>query len=148
MLEREGFGLPPCQQSGVHLGGNGYVYIWAPDHPRASVARGYVAEHILVAEKALGRPLPPKAVVHHVDQDRANNANRNLVVCQNATYHALLHSRQRALRACGNPKWLRCKLCGKYGDPETEMGGIRNGRGRIAAFHLRCRKRYPKQLKG
>jgi hypothetical protein len=55
--------------------------------------------HILIAEKALGRRLPNGAVVHHVDEDKSNDSNRNLVICENQSYHLLLHARIRALRA-------------------------------------------------
>src|SRR5262245_41632863 len=38
--------------------------------------------HVLMAEAAVGHPLPPGAKVHHVDGNRWNNANANLVICQ------------------------------------------------------------------
>lgn len=74
--------------------------------------RGYVRvrvngeskqEHAVVAERALGKPLPMRAVVHHVNENRRNNANSNLVICQDDTYHKLLHARARVVRAGGNP---------------------------------------------
>lgn len=36
---------------------SGYVVLLRPEHTRANVG-GYVYEHILIAEKALGKPLP------------------------------------------------------------------------------------------
>lgn len=60
----------------------------------------YKAEHVLMAEKALGKPLPPGAEVHHVDRDKSNNNTKtkwNLVVCPDHSYHALLHRRAVAL---------------------------------------------------
>lgn len=66
-----------------------YPATYAPDHPRGA-ANGYVHDHVLLAEKALGKALPLKAVVHH-------HTPEQLVICQNQAYHLLLHRRQRAL---------------------------------------------------
>lgn len=76
------------------------------------------AMHVLVAEKALGKPLPRGAVVHHVDENPRNNAPTNLVVCPDAAYHNLLHQRMRALDACGHVDWRKCWICKEYDAPE------------------------------
>ena len=55
------------------------------------------AVHRTIAEKALGKPLDSKHPVHHVDGDKTNNANSNLVICEDNAYHSLLHKRQRDL---------------------------------------------------
>lgn len=62
-----------------------------------------VLEHVLIAERALGHPLPARAEVHHFNGNKRNNANRNLVICQDRRYHALLHVRQRIRARGGNP---------------------------------------------
>ncbi len=85
---------------------SGYIRVYLPEHPRAS--HGYILEHMLVVERALGKPLPLTAEVHHIDGDHANNTNSNLVVCENGSYHMLLHQRQRALAACGDPSAPAC----------------------------------------
>jgi len=52
--------------------------------------------HVLIAEKALGKKLPPGAVVHHADGNPSNNKNSNLVICPSQAYHMLIHARTRA----------------------------------------------------
>lgn len=69
---------------------NGYDAIYAPDHPRAH-PNGYVYEHILVAENAMGRPLVPGEVVHHIDRDRRNNRPENLQVFASHSEHMRHH---------------------------------------------------------
>ena len=72
---------------------NGYVLIYHPDHPRAN--KGYIPEHILIAEKSLGHCLPRGAVVHHSNQIKSDNRPSNLVICQDNAYHQTIHKRMR-----------------------------------------------------
>ena len=114
---------------------HGYTLIREPEHPRS--VSGYVPEHILIAEKALGKFIKLPHVVHH-------HTPEQLVICENPGYHLLLHKRQRAYEACGNVHWLKCKYCKQYDDPENMfISGDQH-------YHRACknsdaRKRYVKK---
>jgi hypothetical protein len=85
-----------------------YKKIRLPDRPRAT---GVVYEHILIAERALGKPLPPKAEVHHVNGDKQDNRPENLVICPDAAYHKLLEARTRRLNMWGRLDIKQCLDC-------------------------------------
>jgi hypothetical protein len=97
-------------------------------------AEGRRFKHIVICEEVLGKPLPPKAEVHHVDENKGNNKNNNLVICQDSAYHKLLHQRMRALKACGHADWLKCTCCKQYDSPEK----IIYGHNRVK-FHRKCK---------
>jgi hypothetical protein len=116
--------------------GRSRTYI--PDHPKAQ-KNGYVLDSVLVAEKALGRPLPPKAVVHHYRKLSDDSA---IVICENQGYHNLIHRRTRAYRGCGNANWLKCSYCQQYDSPEN-LYVIKNERS-SANHHVACKTRHDK----
>lgn len=74
---------------------SGYVLVWLPSeerdlHRHKLTAGRYMYEHVLKAEQAMGRCLRKGEVVHHVNFDKSDNRNTNLVVCDDG-YHKRLH---------------------------------------------------------
>ena len=69
---------------------NGYVRIYMPNHPHANIS-GMVYEHVLVAEKKLGRYLTAEEVVHHIDHNRSNNNPDNLMIFKTKKDHSIFH---------------------------------------------------------
>lgn len=69
---------------------NGYISIYLPEHPRA-FENGCVYEHIVVAEKILGRELKNGECVHHIDGNRKNNCEDNLMIFKTISDHAIFH---------------------------------------------------------
>jgi len=61
-----------------------------------------------VAERTLGKPLPPGVVVHHADGILSNDSPGNLVLCEDHAYHMLLHKRARIEARKGNKLAQRC----------------------------------------
>ena len=94
-----------------------------------------VFEHIVVVERAMGKTLRRSAPVHHIDGNKVNNTNRNLVACDSAAYHNLLHRRQRALAAFGDANARQCCLCHEWGmiGPELRLYGRH-------AYHMECNR--------
>lgn len=119
-----------------------YAQVYSPSHPRAN-ASGRVYEHVLVVEAALGHYLPDRAIVHHVDLNGLNNANSNLVACEDQSYHMLLHIRLRALDACGNPNWRKCIYCKRYDDPANLRIAPKNDSG--MPYHSCCHADYERE---
>lgn len=97
---------------------DGYVHVYQPHNPRAN-NRGYVLEHILIAEKALGKFLPLQARTHHYNGKENKHA---IVICQDTKYHFLLHRRTNNLKrqrtpcqncSCSPIFYLKRELCKK-----------------------------------
>lgn len=117
---------------------HGYMLVKHPLHPKA-FSNGYVYEHILMAENALGHVLPLNALVHHVNEIKHDNRNSNFVICEDDAYHQLIHSRTDAFRATGSPHALRCSICQKWGFPEDDMHRVKRGDGYVGhSYHRAC----------
>ena len=76
----------------------GYILIRMPEHPRSSANNGYVFEHIVVAEKKIGRSLlffgvdhPESEIVHHKNENKKDNDPENLEV-MTLSEHVKLHN--------------------------------------------------------
>jgi hypothetical protein len=100
---------------------------------------GNKRQHVLIVEGVLGKPLPAKAVVHHVNRQPADNLNQNLVVLQDHLEHLELHRKMR-VRAAGGDPW-RDRLCVRCGPkPVTEFHrGHRRQPGRGWAWSSECK---------
>lgn len=81
---------------------NGYIFEFVPHHWLAN-GWGWVAQHRLIGEVLVGRRLCQSPdwdegeVVHHVDENRLNNAPSNLMVLTKRA-HSTLHAIDRAIR--------------------------------------------------
>lgn len=95
---------------------DGYVWVWAPDHPDAYV-NGRIAEHRLVAERMIGRRLRASEDVHHINGDRSDNRPENLEVLDHGT-HSRLH-RETGRWAVA---YARCRRCGTTEIPHVARG--------------------------
>lgn len=112
-------------KNGVTSWPDGRVQIYYPGHPRANKS-GYVFRSLIVAEKALGRPIPTSVEVHHANLIKSDDSNSNLVICQDRSYHAFIHARTRIFLAGGNPNTDKiCSTCKKV-LPKDNFGFDRN----------------------
>lgn len=108
---------------GGHTTCNGYLQTYSPDHPRAD-CRGYVYDHVLVAESKLGRYLFPEERPHHINRIKTDNRPENIEIYANVRDHRVKGHPEalfgNAERPNPNPPSLPCQ-CGK-----SSQGGAHN----------------------
>lgn len=95
--------------------------------------------HIAAAERAIGKPLPVGAEIHHINGNPSDNRNSNLVICPNHAYHSLLHQRQMAQDITGNANLRLCRFCQIYDNP-GRMTPQKN-----QFYHKKCLAFYSKK---
>jgi len=126
----------PNWRGGKHINGAGYVMIYSPEYHR--MHHNYAKEHIVMAEKVLGKHLPVGAEIHHYQEKIDNN---KLVICQDHAYHMFLHVRTRAFIASGDVNYRKCKYCKEYDDPKNLfISDIYSG----VIYHRKCNNEYQK----
>lgn len=64
---------------------NGYIWVYAPNHPKAY--RNGMYEHILVLEKKIGRYLEGKECCHHLNGIKDDNRPENLMLFESNGKH-------------------------------------------------------------
>ena len=131
MYMRHGTATPETKELKTHVATGGYLFRTVNGKTR------YL--HIDAAEKALGKPLPKGAEVHHVNGNPADNRNENLVICKDHSYHSLLHMRTEALAVAGNPNFRLCCVCQLFDTPSA----MRSSGDRM--YHAKCMSFRAKQ---
>lgn len=107
------------------LGADGYVHVRVgPDHPMAHV-NGWAREHRVMMSEHLGRVLSPSEVVHHKNDDRADNRIENFEL-KGAGVHTGEHKHRKGtgsvlckrghVRAREPSGRLRCRICENQAD--------------------------------
>lgn len=106
----------PNWKGGRYFSGS-YWRVLKPEHPRAT-KKGYVYEHVLVAEKKIGRYLKDIERVHHLNGVKTDNRPENIVVCKNAKEHFGKHTLKE-----WSKKYDRCRKC-KTNDRKHDALGL------------------------
>ncbi len=83
----------PNWKGGRITDNDGYIKVRFPKHPRSD-SGGYVLEHILVAEQALGEYIPKGHVIHHINGNRSDNRIENLWWFPSQAAHMEFHHTQ------------------------------------------------------
>lgn len=135
------FDAYPSYRGGHTTTYGGYVHEFAPMHPLAN-RWGWVAQHRLVGEDIVGRPLiqhPDPTVrecVHHINGVRTDNRPENLVVMtfsEHRRHHRI--ELNKKLEARMTPAMVASVL--------KETGGIAAAAAQLGVNHQTLRNRFP-----
>jgi hypothetical protein len=102
----------PNWRGGRVIASNGYVLIRVGKGHHLADVRGYAYEHRLVAEEKLGRRLEPDEIVHHLDEDKRNNAPENVHIFSSIGEHLQAHGTRLDRRRVGASNPLIDCACG------------------------------------
>ena len=104
---------------------NGYKMLYMPQHHRAD-STGCVYEHIVIAEKKLGRLLKDGECVHHKNEIRNDNREENLMVFKSISDHTAFHQGCE-IELDGDVYFAKihknnvCPNCGQYKDHNAKL---------------------------
>lgn len=91
---------------GGRIDRSGYIYI--------RVGKKYVAEHRIVMEKHINRPLGPQEVIHHINHNKKDNRIENLELCKSRGQHTLKHHPEVYEKASKVNKGVRRSLATEF----------------------------------
>jgi len=73
-----------------------YILVNSPDHPYKN-SYGYVYQHRLVIEEAIGRYLESEEVIHHINGNASDNRIENLMLFASQSEHLKYYKKQDKL---------------------------------------------------
>lgn len=89
----------PAYNGGRYFDSSGYVVLFMPEHPFCG-AKKTVLEHRFIMECKLGRYLTKEEVVHHIDENKANNHIDNLMLFNSNSEHIKFHANLKKQKKC------------------------------------------------